>query len=350
MTSAPSRVLIVLLGAIGDVVRALPLLQRLRAAWPQAQFAWAVEPAAAPIVEAHPALNQVIVFARAQGASAFLPFLRELRRWAPDLTLDLQRHLKSGVSSWFSGAPRRVGFPWRNSREGNWLFNNERVSAVDRFSSKVGHFLSFADYLGVPATPVDFGLHPSEAELARAGALLDGAGERFAALFLGSTWPSRQWFAQPTALVCEGLRARGLTPVLIGAGGDVTFAREVAAAAKGPLVDCCGKTTLRDVIAILARATIAIGPDSGPMHIAAAVGTPVVSLWGATSPARSAPFGFEQLVLVGDAPCVPCYLKRCPIGRLCMESITPAAVLARVDAALSKVDAALSTEHGFREG
>jgi ADP-heptose:LPS heptosyltransferase len=130
----------------------------------------------------------------------------------------------------------------------------------------------------------------------------------------------------------------------------VTFAREVAAAAKGPLVDCCGKTTLRDVIAILARATIAIGPDSGPMHIAAAVGTPVVSLWGATSPARSAPFGFEQLVLVGDAPCVPCYLKRCPIGRLCMESITPAAVLAKVDAALSKVDAALSTEHGFREG
>jgi heptosyltransferase-1 len=333
--TAPTRVLIVLFGAIGDVVRALPLLQRLRAAWPQSKIAWAVEPAAAPLLEGHPALDRTIVFQRRQGLAALPQFLLAVRHWFPDLTLDLQRHFKSGLTSWFSRAPRRVGFPWANSREGNWIFSNEHVPAAEQFSLKVGQFLSFADHLGLPPAPVDFGLRPSGAELGRANALLEGAGERIAAVFLGSTWPSRQWFAPATAELCQGLRERGLVPVLVGATSEVPFAREVAAAG-GPLVDLTGKTTLRDVIAILARATVAVGPDSGPMHIAAAVGTPVVSLWGATSPARSAPFGSEELIIVGEAPCVPCYRKRCPIGRLCMQSITPAMVLERVDAALGR--------------
>jgi ADP-heptose:LPS heptosyltransferase len=97
-----------------------------------------------------------------------------------------------------------------------------------------------------------------------------------------------------------------------------------------------GRTSLRDVIGILARATITVGPDSGPMHISSAVGTPVVSLWGATSPLRSAPWGSENLIVRGDVPCAPCYLRRCPIGRLCMERIRPQAVLSRVDDVLEK--------------
>lgn len=335
-TNPPGRVLIVLLGAIGDVVRALPLVQRLRAAWPQSQIAWAVEPAAAPVLEGHPALDRIILFRRHQGLPAFLAFLQNVRRWQADLTLDLQSHFKSGLTSRFSRAPRRVGFARANSREGNWLFNNEHVPPVERFSSKVRQFLSFADYLRLPPAAIDFGLRPSATEMARAAELLDGTGDRIAAVFLGSTWPSRQWFAPATAQLCQGLRERGLAPVLVGAPGEVAFAREVAAAAGGSLMDLTGKTSLRDVIAILSRAAVAVGPDSGPMHIAAAVGTPVVSLWGATSPARSAPFGSEELVIVGEAPCVPCYRKRCPIGRLCMESITPAIVLERVDAALGR--------------
>ena len=99
---------------------------------------------------------------------------------------------------------------------------------------------------------------------------------------------------------------------------------------KPPVTNLAGRTSLRDVIGVLSRATVAVGPDSGPMHIAAAVGTPVVSLWGATSPARSVPVGGEDFVIQGVAPCVPCYRKECPIGRLCMQSITAAAVLERV--------------------
>ena len=93
--------------------------------------------------------------------------------------------------------------------------------------------------------------------------------------------------------------------------------------------DLVGRTTLRQLLAILAHARLAFGPDSGALHLAAALGTPVVSLWGATSPARSTPFGCDALVVSGSAPCAPCFLATCPIGRLCMRAISVETVVAR---------------------
>jgi ADP-heptose:LPS heptosyltransferase len=296
---------------------------------------WAIEPAAAPIVDRHPALDEIIVFNRPEGARAFARFLRAVRDCGAELTLDLQRHFKSGLTSWCSGATTRIGFAVANSREGNWLFNNQHVGPVERFSPKVAQFLSFADYLEVPPAPVSFGLRLQPDEEARVAELLSNVRGPFAALFTGSTWPSRSWFPRPTATLCRELRARGLSAVLVGASSDEPFAREVVAAG-AEVVNLVGRTSLRDVVGILARAQIAIGPDSGPMHIASAVGTPVVSLWGATSPARSAPYGSENLVVRGDVPCAPCYLPCCPIGRLCMEEIRPETVLSRVDDVLRK--------------
>jgi lipopolysaccharide heptosyltransferase II len=328
-------VLIVLLGAIGDVARALPLLQRLRAAWPSTRFAWAVEPAAAPILRNHPALDEIFVFRRERGVRVFPEFVRRVRAWRPDLALDLQRHFKSGLTSWYSGARMRLGFAWQNSREGNWFFQTDHIAPVERFTPKVGHYLCFADHLGAAPAPISFGLRLDAAEQRHVSELLTGVGARFAALFVSSTWPSRSWFAGPTAEVCRDLERRGLDVVLLGTAGDASFVEEVAAAA-GRVTNLAGRTSLRDVIGVLSRAAVAVGPDSGPMHIAAAVGTPVVSLWGATSPARSVPVGGEDFVIQGVAPCVPCYRKECPIGRLCMQSITAAAVLERVTRALER--------------
>jgi lipopolysaccharide heptosyltransferase II len=333
--SAPARLLIVLHGAIGDVVCGLPLAQRLRAGWPGTHITWAVEPPAAPLLQSHPAVDEVIVFRRGSGARAFLEFLRAVRANRPDLTLDLQRHLKSGVTSWWSGARRRVGFHWRNSREGNRLFNTESIEPVRELTPKLGQLLRFADHLGVPPAPVSFGLAASDAERARVAPLLAEAGERFAALFVGSTWPSKHWWPRATAELCRTLRARGLRAVLVGGRADLPFALEVLAAGAGDVINLAGQTSLREVVAVMERAAIAIGPDTGPMHVAAAVGTPVVALFGATSPDRSGPWGWHHLVARGDVPCAPCYLSRCPIGRLCMERITPAMVLERVDDVLA---------------
>lgn len=333
----PDRVLIVLLGAIGDVVCGMPLAQRLRAGWPATRITWAVEPAAAPLLQGHPAVHAMIMFRRGGGWRAFPEFLGRLRHYKPDLTLDLQRHLKSGVASLASGAPRRLGFHWRNSREGNWFFNTETITPVDTFTLKLTHFQRFADHLGVPPAPISFGLAASPAERARAAELLAPLGEQpLAALYVGSTWASRQWFPAATAALCERLRARGFGVVLVGGPGDVEFAEAVVGAGAGALVNTVGQTKLREIIAIMERASVAIGPDTGPMHIAAAVGTPVVALFGATSPRRSGPWGWDDLVVRSDAPCSPCYLPRCPIGRLCMEQISPDLVMAHVDKALAR--------------
>ncbi len=322
------RLLMVLLGAIGDVVRALPLLPRLKAAYPGVEIGWAVEPPARDLVEGHPLVDRAIVFQRGGGARAFVPFLREVRRFRADLCLDLQRHLKSGVVSWASRAPVRVGFARANSREGNWLFSTHHIAEQDHFRSKLLQYQEFADFLGAPPRPVDFGLRLSEAEEQRVERLLQEVLRPFVAAFVGSSWPSRVWFPDRTARVAEALRERGIATVLVGGPGEREFARQVREQARCRVHDLAGQTTLRELAGVFRRALAAWGPDSGPMHLAAAVGTRVVSLWGATSPRRSAPFGNEAGVIVGQAPCVPCYRRRCPIGRVCMQSISAERVLA----------------------
>lgn len=336
MRVGAERILIVLFGAIGDVVRALPLAMRVRAAYPRAHIAWAVEPAAAPLLEDHPALDERLIFERAGGAGAFLRFLRRVRAARFDLVLDLQRHLKSGLVSAASRAPVRVGFHRRNAKELNWLFNTHTIEPVAARGFKLEQYLRFAAFLELPEIAPRFGLSLRPEEEARVRSLVTPLERPFAALFVSSTWESRLWFPEGFAAVADGLDALGLDAVLVG-GPD---ARQIGAAsvalARHPPLDLSGRTSLREAYGVLARARVAIGPDSGPMHLAAAAGTPVVSLWGATTPARSAPFGSEDLVLVGRAPCVPCYRRRCPIGRECMQTITPARVLAQISRALQR--------------
>ena len=334
----PSRILVVLLGAIGDVVRAMPLVMRVRRAFPAARVDWAVEPAAAPLLERHPAIDERIVFRRDRGARAFLEFLGQVRARRFDLALDLQRHLKSGIVSRSSGARRRVGFHRSNTKEGNWLFNNEWISPQRQWSSKLLQYQAFAEHLGLPPSPIDFALTLRSEEEPRVDELLAPLRAPFVAAFVGSTWDSRWWLAERTAAVLRTLRVRfGLKAVLLGAPGrEAAFARQVEAGTDGSVLNLAGQTSLRDLIGILARARAAFGPDSGPMHIAAAVGTPVVSLWGATSPLRSAPYAAEDLARVGYVACHPCYLRECPVERLCMQQIGVDAVVEAVAAGLRR--------------
>jgi lipopolysaccharide heptosyltransferase II len=320
----PQRILFILLGAIGDVIRALPLLTRVRRAYPSTHIAWAVEPAAAPLLEYHPALNDVLLYQRSRGPRAFFPFLQYVRHQHFDLVLDLQRHLKSGIVSFWSGAPTRVGFHRHNTKEGNWLFNTHTIDAIPDFSLKLGQYLKFAEALGLPNDGVSFDLRLRPEEEQRVDTLLAETPRPFAAFFLGSRWPSRFWFPQATAEVAQALQQEyGMGVVLIGGQSEVTFAQQVCAATRGKLTNLCGQTTLRDLIGLFSRARLTMGPDSGPMHLAAATGVPVISLWGATSPIRSAPWGSEAFVLQGPAACSPCYTRHCPIGRACMQRITP---------------------------
>lgn len=325
-----TRILIVLLGAIGDVVRALPLANRLRAGYPHAHIAWAVEPRAAPLLEHHPALDARLVFARAGGARGLWRFLRQVRAERFDLTLDLQRHAKSGLVSFASAAPVRIGFHRRDAKEFNWLWNTHTIERVEPRGWKLEQYLRFGALLELPESPLTFGITLTAGEEARVAQLLASRARPFAAFFLASTWESRLWFREGFAAVADALDALGLDTVLLGGADASAIAAATSALAHRPLLDLSARTTLRETYGVLARARVAVGPDSGPMHLAAAAGTPVVSLWGATTPARSAPYASEDLVLVGRVACAPCYLRRCPIDRWCMQTITPARVLTQI--------------------
>lgn len=304
-----------------------------------------METAARALVDGHPAVDEVLVFARKKGFREFLRFLAEVRARRFPLVLDLQRHLKSGVVSMFSGAARRVGFHRRNAREFNWLFNTEYIPPFPHLSSKLLQFQAFGDHLGVAGVKeLDFALQPTAALIEHVEGLIsrEAVGipveknqpDKRLAFILGSSWPSRFWSVKSYAAVARSAWERwGLLPLLIGGEGEKKFSlllREELADL--PLVDLVNKTTLWDLTAIFSRSRAAIAADSGPMHIAAAVGLPVISLWGPTSPLRSAPWRSEHLVLQTPIGCSPCYRRRCPgLDMLCMMSIPVEAVLAQLE-------------------
>jgi lipopolysaccharide heptosyltransferase II len=333
----PKRILIVLHGSIGDVTRALPLAAMLRRSFPQAFTAWSVEPACFPLLQGNGAIDEIIMFDRGKGWRGLGKFLARVRQGHFDLVLDLQRIFKSGFVSWWSGARQRIGFHRRDSKECNWIFNNLHIPHYGEKISKLEHYLKFADYLGVERAPLTWQFNLSEQEQVSVDRHLANITRPFAVLFVGTRWESKQWFpVQMSQCAGELERVYDLDVVLLGGKDDTKLAAEVEAVWDGQLINLVGKTTLREAIGIIHRAKIAIGPDTGLMHIAAALRTPVVSLWGATSPQRTGPYGFSELVVQGKAPCVPCHSRRCPIGRLCMQSITVDQIGAKIRVALDE--------------
>ncbi|MGZ8477247.1 MAG: glycosyltransferase family 9 protein [Candidatus Binatia bacterium] len=319
---AAERILLVLHGSIGDVTRALPLAELLRASYPKAFIAWSVEPAAAPLLEGNSAIDAVILFERRRWWKSFGAFLKQIRRHNFDLVLDLQRHLKSGVISRFSGAPHRLGFHRTDAKECNWLFNNLFIEPCGNNIAKLDHYLKFAAFLGLALTPLRWDFALTETERHAVDGHLKGTESSFAVLFVGTRWESKNWFADQIA-ACANLLRRDhrLGVVLFGGVNDRQLAEQSLALSEPGVVNLAGSTSLREAIGIIARAKVAVGPDTGLMHIAAALTVPVISLWGATDPARTGPHGFASLAIKGEAPCSPCYRKHCRIGRQCMRSI-----------------------------
>jgi ADP-heptose:LPS heptosyltransferase len=231
-----------------------------------------------------------------------------------------------------SGARERIGFSAQNTKELNHLFSTRQIEPQPEMKLKLFQYQAFGDALGLPPTPIEFGLAPSSEELQRARDFLKDAPQPRLGVILGSSWPSRIYFPKSIATVvrdlCDRAHVNGdgpaLFPVLLGGPDETALAADVMRELGGiAALNLAGQTTLRDLIGIFSECAVAFGPDSGPMHIAAAVGCPVVSLWGATSPKRSAPWGFDEFAITGDIPCHPCYLRTCPVGRECMHRIAP---------------------------
>ena len=328
LAHTPRRVLIVKPSAIGDVVHALPILALLKRRWPGAAFSWLVTPACAGILDGHPMLDEVIRFDRkAYGQGWHKPavlrslttFSRGLRDRRFDLAIDLQGLFRSGWLTFQTAAPVRVGLA--DAREMAGLFYTHRVNVGRREQHAVERYLCVAEALGAGRGPVEFPFAATPADHAFAA---ERTPRRYALLFPGTNWPTKRWPAEKFAALVDPLRRRfGLEAVVGGAPSEV----ELAAKVTGAAANLAGKTTLNQLVALIARAELVVSNDSGPMHIAAALGRPLVVPFGPTNPVRTGPYGRMGSVVKLDLPCSPCYSRRCS-HQTCLQQLEVEAVMA----------------------
>lgn len=293
------RILIVRLSAIGDCVLTMPVACAIRERFPQAHIAWVVEEAAAPLIKAVGAVDQVIVVPK-----RFVRSMHDVRRLRAelqgarfDLTLDPQGLTKSGFVAWLSGATRRIGFGRPHSREINPWLQTELVES--HATHVVDHYLELLKPLGIESPGVQFGLSIPAAATEKAeelAALPQHAGG-FVVLNPGAGWDSKRWPPERFAGVARHLATRGL-PCVITWGGrrERAWAEAIVAQTSGACT-LAPPTSLLELAALLRSARFFIGSDTGPLHLAAAMGTPCIALFGASPGNVCGPYGSGHIVL-----------------------------------------------------
>ncbi len=315
LQESPS-LLIILMGSLGDVVRGLCLVSHIKNNLPKSRITWIVEPAWSELVGFHPQIDKMIIFNRPKNILGVLNLQKDLAREHFDITFDLQRHFKSGFFSLLSGAKRRIGFNRKNAKEFNWIFNNEHIENIidELLLPKWRHYLKFTEYLGLPEPAfLDFGFSSLDVQTIAPG-IITKISNPFIAVVIGTSWESKEWFFQGYYELVENILSSGSRQVvLLGDHSKTASAAELCEKVDSRrLINLVGKTSLLELVAVLKAAVASVGPDSGPAHLAAAVGTPFVTLFGPTSPRRAAPYKYEHLVVQSDINCVSCYKKKCP--------------------------------------
>jgi lipopolysaccharide heptosyltransferase II len=325
------KILFIKPSSLGDIVHAMPTLSALRQAYPAMEVTWLVKRQWGGIVERIDGVDQVCaVEPGIRGWLSRIPMLRAARF---DVALDLQGLFRSAAMGWLSGAPHRIGFA--NAREGSpWLYSRlvevptSEMHAVDRY-------LLLADALeaGRDGKPeFRFRLPQSDHDevermLTRAG--LPAAG-RWAAMSISARWPTKRWPAASFAALADRMTREGLGPVVfIGGPDDKADVAAVRAMMTHSSIDLAGSLPVGLLPALLSRADILVTNDSGPMHVAAAMGTPVVALFGPTSAVRTGPYGPGHRVLAHQVACSPCFSRSCSnaVPLACLTGITPDQVL-----------------------
>ncbi len=337
------NILIIKLSAIGDVAQCQPFLEALRRSYPYARLTWLVEEAAADIVIDHPLIDSVLVSRRKtwikqikkgqirRAVSEAIHFLKELRSERYDLVIDLQGLFKSAILALLSGGRQRLGFD--RTRELSYLFYNRRMEPYDRDRHALLRYLDVAAFLGadVEENPV-FRLPVNETAAKRAKQLLSPAGRPQVVINPMARWETKLWPIRSWIELVRRLTGDSIQVVLTGGPQDRALCAVIARENSGTM-DLTGQTSLKVLIEIFRSADLVVCPDTGPMHLAAGAGIPVVALFGPTAPWRTGPYGPGHTVLRRELECSPCFRKDCPEPR-CMTELSVDQVYEAVRAGL----------------
>ena len=321
------RILLIKPSSLGDIVHAMPVVSALKERWPAAHLTWFVKRQWADLVYRFKGVDRIWPVDSSIGG--WLGQIRVLRAERFDLVIDLQGLFRSGALARLSGSPVRIGFA--NAREGSPWFYTHRVPVSSMEMHAVDRYLLVAAALGASSkgTP-QFRFKKLEEDLVAIRDLCQS--KRFSvekpwvAMSVWARWPTKRWPLSAFAAVIDQLTRENLGPVvLIGSSDEKDEAGQLKTMTSSPFVDLTGAVPLGSLPALLSRASVLITNDSGPMHVAAAVGTPVVALFGPTSASRTGPYGGSHTVLTHEVSCRPCFSRACQHTPQmeCLRAITP---------------------------
>ncbi len=340
------RICIVKLSAIGDVVHALPTAAAIKRTWPHIDIWWLVEDRCAGILEDNPTLTGVITVPlkrwrkdpwSARTWRELAAFRRTLRAHRFDLVIDIQGLLKSAILAMMTGCRMRISHA--DQREGS-RFLNKAVPAYSKGTHVVDEYLDVARFLGAEPFPVEFPLHVPDKARDRIHQLMNeyglADGSPLAVINPSAGQPQKRWPADRFAELAHRLETeRQMRVAVVGAASDKELAQHVCTG--NHAVNLAGLTTLKELAALLERATVHICGDTGSAHIASALGTPVVGLYGPTNPRRSCPYGQLERVVSTYGTCPDCAAHpRCK-SDLCMVTMATEDVFQAVDRVLAEV-------------
>jgi lipopolysaccharide heptosyltransferase I len=336
-----ARILILKPSSLGDIIHTLPLVHSLKRAWPDCHIGWVVQEAFAKMLENDPAVDTVhqinisstsdprsgrLAFFRAVGQTRrTLSHLRTVFQSNPyDLILDLHASFRSGLLGRANPGGKRFGFA--GARELNSLFQDQLIPVPPETVHALEKNLLFCEQLGCSATKEDFFLSSGDAAERRINAKLAGYGvtpeDRLVYIQSTARWDTKLWFPERWAQLADRLIVNeGVKIILGGSREDREYISAIEAKmARVPIVTA-GRCSLVELAALLSRCTVYVGLDSGPMHMAAMAGVPVVVLFGPTHPERVGPYGVEHVIVkAGNLDCLSCRKRTCN-KMTCMDRI-----------------------------
>ncbi|MDR1676988.1 MAG: glycosyltransferase family 9 protein [Deltaproteobacteria bacterium] len=323
------HILVIKMSALGDIIHALPSLNALRNLYPKAIISWLVEPQFSGLLPGKPYIDDLIIFykndLKKKTLREKIKYLWQLRKDLHtrkfDLVLDLQGLMKSTLIGILSGCHRRVGY-WE-LREGSFLFTKP-IYGPNANGHIIERYLDVIRSLGPISNEVVFPLPDYSESRAKLAESLKNKGikERLALFFPGAGWQSKIWPMEKYAALAKKLHADGLSVVIGGGAADEAMAKAIIEQSSPckPL-DLTGQTDLPGLMALVSLGTVALGSDTGPLHLAAATGTSTVSLFGPSSGHRAGTYGPFSRYVATTAPCSPCFKRICPKKFICMNMI-----------------------------
>jgi 3-deoxy-D-manno-octulosonic-acid transferase/heptosyltransferase-1 len=341
-------ILIVKLSAIGDVMHTLPVLNALRRHYPNALITWLVEEASADLVQHHPALDRVLVSRRKSWIRGLrssrwrwhlrdiIRFVRTLRDCHYDMIFDFQAALKGAVWVALARGDRKIGFgPGMTHQECSYVMLNERIPAISMEIHALDRGRMMLKATGIPCDDIEYRLPIKTDHRLNAQRLLfeRGIGPEapFVVLNPVAKWESKLWSQQKFAELADRIQTRFRLPVVFTGGAeDQPYIDVILGHMLTERKTLAGQTDLMTLAALLQSAALMITTDTGPMHMAAAVDTPTVVLFGPTAPWRTGPYGTGHRIVQTDLACNPCFKRRCQDAPTCMAAIRVEQVMAAV--------------------